>query len=96
MQLTSSVYQRTNSVMNIPADSPVTHTLVYRGVTYQIPQQRVSRAAQEQARLAQLIGKRLIYRGATCGIVRTSIPEAIAPKPMHRLIYRGTTYLKAV
>ncbi len=70
--------------------------LVYRGATYHILQQRVNNADQEQARLAQLVGKRLMYRGATYEIFPASLLEVIVPKTMRQLIYRGTTYLKAI
>ncbi len=97
MQLTSSVVQATSSVTTIPADSGATRPLIYRGTTYQIPLQRASHTtAQEQAGLAQLVGNRLMYRGATYDMVPASLLEAIVPKIMRQLIYRGTTYLKAI
>ncbi len=96
MQLTSSVVQATSSVTTIPADSGATRSLIYRGTTYQIPLQRVSHTAQEQGGVAQLVSNRLMYRGATYDIVPVSLLEAIVPKTMRQLIYRGTTYLKAI
>ena len=96
MQLMSSIFPRSNLVKNIPADSSATHSLIYRGATYQIPRRQVNRVIQAQEQLAQRVGKQLIYRGVTYEIVPTSMPEAIAPQTMHRLIYRGATYLKAI
>jgi Domain of unknown function (DUF4278) len=96
MQSMSFSAQDTHPVANNSANSSAMHTLVYRGVTYQGPQQQVNRTVQAQARLAQLVGKRLIYRGVTYEIGSALVSEAIAPKTMQRLIYRGETYLKAV
>ncbi|MBD2460288.1 DUF4278 domain-containing protein [Oscillatoria sp. FACHB-1407] len=96
MQLMSSIFPRPNSAKNISTDSSTTHTLIYRGAIYQIPQQRVKRATRVQEQFAQRVEKQLVYRGAAYEIAPASIPEAIAPTTIHRLIYRGATYLKAI
>jgi TRAP-type uncharacterized transport system substrate-binding protein len=96
MESMSFAAQATNPTAPLPAQSPATSTLIYRGVTYEVPQQRVNRKQQAQERLAQLVGQRLIYRGSTYEIEPAAPPAPVVATTMHRLIYRGTTYLKAV
>jgi hypothetical protein len=95
MQSMSFDSQATNPLATIPAQPPATYTLIYRGLTYEVSQQRVNRGEQAQERLAQLVGQRLIYRGSTYEIRPVAPPAPVVPTTMHRLIYRGMTYMKA-
>jgi hypothetical protein len=68
------------------------HTLIYRGTTYQVPQQRTQLTVIP--RWEQLLGKTLIYRGATYRIGYPKTTEIAHQKRACLLIYRGTAYLK--
>jgi hypothetical protein len=68
------------------------HTLIYRGATYLVPQQRTK--LKIIPRWEQVLGKILIYRGATYRIGCPQTPEIAHPKRPCLLIYRGTAYLK--
>jgi hypothetical protein len=95
MQSTSFASQDTNPVATLLAQRPATPTLCYRGVTYEGPQQRVNGEEQTQDQLAQLGGRWLSYRGSTYAMGPAASRSSVVVSTMHRLMYRGTTYLKA-
>jgi Domain of unknown function (DUF4278) len=72
------------------AISEPTHTLIYRGTTYEVTSHQPLRTPEE---VAQLMGKRLTYRGTTYEMVPASKPAISAPKVAHQLCYRGVTYM---
>jgi Domain of unknown function (DUF4278) len=78
------------SVPQATAISEPTHTLIYRGTTYEVPSHQPLRTPEE---VAQLIGKRLTYRGTTYEMVPASKPAISPPRVAHQLCYRGVTYL---
>lgn len=67
-----------------------THTLIYRGTTYEVPQKPAPAYTQEEK--LQLIGKRLCYRGTSYEIVPTSMSTSKEPKVAQKLCYRGVTF----
>jgi hypothetical protein len=71
--------------------SESTHTLMYRGTTYSGPaHQPLNRIPEE---VAQLMGKRLVYRSVTYEIVPASSPVSPVPKAPRQLSYRGVSYV---
>jgi Domain of unknown function (DUF4278) len=73
------------------AISEPTHTLIYRGTTYEVASHQPLRTPEA---VAQLMGKRLTYRGTTYEMVPASKPAISAPGVAHQLCYRGVTYLR--
>lgn len=68
----------------------LTRILIYRGLTYEVPQHPVSARTPEE--ISQLIGKHLIYRGTTYKIVPASPSTVLESKTPQKLCYRGVTY----
>ncbi len=65
-----------------------THTLIYRGTTYEVPQHKLSARTPEE--ITQLIGKRLTYRGTTYKMIPAATP---VPRAARQLCYRGVTFM---
>ena len=76
------------SAVQSPAADIATHTLIYRGTTYEGPQHKLPARTPEE--IAQLIGKRLTYRGTTYKMVPATTP---APRVARQLCYRGVTFM---
>lgn len=78
------------SASNHAAVQEPTHTLIYRGTTYEVAQKPAPAYTQEEK--LQLIGKRLCYRGTSYKIVPASVPTSKQPKVAQKLCYRGVTF----
>jgi Domain of unknown function (DUF4278) len=76
------------SVVQPPTADKATHTLIYRGTTYEVPQQKLPARTPEE--ITQLIGKRLTYRGTTYKIIPAATP---VPRTARQLCYRGVTFV---
>jgi Domain of unknown function (DUF4278) len=81
---------QTQSDSQFAATNEPTHKLHYRGTTYEVPSRKPLTRSPEE--VAQLIGKRLTYRGTTYAIVPASVSEVSLPWVAHQLCYRGVTY----
>ncbi|NJR52927.1 MAG: DUF4278 domain-containing protein [Leptolyngbyaceae cyanobacterium CSU_1_3] len=81
---------QTQFVPQLEATSEPTHKLRYRGTPYEVPSHKPLTPSPEE--VAQLIGKRLTYRGTTYEIVPASVSEVSLPWVAHYLRYRGMTY----
>ncbi len=88
--------QEKNQLANDPTQSELTHTVIYRGATYLTSLQRMNKAERQEARLKELVGKRLNYRANTYEVVPSFIVKTELPTTFKRLVYRGMTYMKAV
>ncbi len=75
------------SAVESPADT-ATHTLIYRGTTYKVPQHKLPARTPEE--ISQLMGKRLTYRGTTYEMVPAATP---IPRAARQLCYRGVTFM---
>jgi len=95
MQLMSFFSQAMNYIAANTAQLPATHKLMYRGVSYHMPQPRMN-SAETSAMVAPLMGKRLLYRGASYEIGSTLPTAKAEPTKVYRLTYRGTSYLKTL
>jgi hypothetical protein len=83
-------YSQVQSPAEQPAVAESTQKLIYRGMTYDVPQCAVpAYTPQEKLRL---IGKRLSYRGATYEIKPALMTATSAPKVSQKLCYRGVTF----
>lgn len=97
MNLVSWISQLTSdSISSSSRKSDNTHTLIYRGCVYEVPKQQCHNPNFVQKQITYLLGKKLIYRGTTYQILPAEKPAMAAPKKVHRLIYRGFTYEKAI
>jgi hypothetical protein len=74
----------------IVAEPEATYTLTYRGTAYELPVHKAPTHTPDE--VAQLMGKRLTYRGTTYVMVPASVSALSAPKVAHQLCYRGVTY----
>lgn len=79
------------SVLPVADFTKTTATLIYRGDTYEVPQQRVDRPKRTPEEVAALTGKELIYRGDRYKCASASLPVA-AKKAGKQLNYRGEIY----
>lgn len=70
-----------------------THTLIYRGVKYELPKKSAMQSARTTLETAQLTGKTLIYRGMPYAIAPATTQTISAAQNAQRLIYRGATYV---
>lgn len=95
MQFMSFTAQDTHQVANRSANSSTTHTLIYRGATYQVPQQRINRTDSPVSSSAT---HTLIYRGVTYQVPQQRVNRTVQAQVRFaqlvgkRLIYRGATY----
>jgi Domain of unknown function (DUF4278) len=80
-------FPQIQSAVQPPTADKATHTLIYRGTTYEVPQHKLPSRTPEE--IAQLIGKRLTYRGTTYEMVPAATPE---PRTARQLCYRGVTF----
>lgn len=97
MNLASFISQSAiNSVPTASTQSDDTHKLIYRGSVYEVPKQPIQNSQSVLEQMASLVGKKLIYRGSTYQIMPTEEPTMTTPKTVHRLIYRGLTFEKAI
>ncbi|MGB8699780.1 MAG: DUF4278 domain-containing protein [Thermosynechococcaceae cyanobacterium] len=83
-------HPQVQSATEQPAAVEPTHKLIYRGLTYDVPQNPVP--ARSPAEMLQLLGKRLSYRGLTFEIVPAFMMANPVPKPVQQLRYRGLTF----
>lgn len=92
MQLVNFNHDLAASQTTYPS-SKLTHTLIYRGVSYELSKHCSIQHSHTLIEIAKLIGKPLIYRGMHYAIAATTAPtNSIVQKPQS-LIYRGATYV---
>lgn len=77
--------------------SKLSHTLTYRGVSYEVQKHNLSRQSRTPVEVAHLLGNCLIYRGAQYTIASATVSATPTLSQAQHLIYRGVTYkLQAV
>jgi acetylglutamate kinase len=93
MQLINFKLDRAAQAVSSPASSKMTHTLTYRGVSYELPKHHSSHPIRTVTEIAQLMGKPLIYRGRHYEIAFATVSINSIVQKSQRLIYRGATYV---
>jgi hypothetical protein len=75
----------------LPVAEKSTITLIYRGVRYEIPKNRIHRPDRTAEHMAALMGKELVYHGIRYKLA-PACPLPTLTKIGLRLTYRGVTY----
>jgi hypothetical protein len=74
---------------NQPFSTTSTHTLMYRGLSYTIPNHQPVKSLEHVDRS---IGKRLVYRGVPYEPNSAMVRETLATQIRKRLFYRNVAY----
>jgi Domain of unknown function (DUF4278) len=80
-----------NPALNASNSTNTMINLIYRGINYEVSQQRVEQLKRTTEEIVALAGKELIYRGNRYQLVPAGLPIAVKKVGKH-LIYRGATY----
>uniref|UniRef100_A0A832HAV6 DUF4278 domain-containing protein n=1 Tax=Oscillatoriales cyanobacterium SpSt-402 TaxID=2282168 RepID=A0A832HAV6_9CYAN len=70
-----------------------THTLIYRGVKYELPKESSIQLICTTLESVQLLGKTLTYRGMQYAIAPAITQTTSVAQKAQRLTYRGATYV---
>lgn len=71
----------------------LTHTLIYRGVKYELPRKLSIQPIRTTLEVSQFLGKTLTYRGMQYAIAPAITQTTSVAQKAQRLTYRGATYM---